>query len=276
MKILCGIITYNPSIQRLTENIEAVINQTDHVLIFDNGSMNSSQINECIKKYNNVSVSNSPYNSGIAHALNYVMYYAVSKDYDWVLSLDQDTVVYDNLIENYKKYVNIDRVGALTCNFKDRNTGALEFINSESFDDVLGCISSGFFLSVSAFMDTPGYDEKMFIDSVDFDICNALRRCNYKIIRIPYVGFLHELGNSRIVKLGKKEIKIWNHSSFRKYYIFRNAIYIARKYPEYYNIHREIVFRIKDLAKIIIFESGKISKINSAIKGFYDGFKMEI
>ena len=52
MKILCGIITYNPSIQRLTENIEAVINQTDHVLIFDNGSMNSSQINECIKKYN--------------------------------------------------------------------------------------------------------------------------------------------------------------------------------------------------------------------------------
>lgn len=276
MKILCGIITYNPNIKRLKENIGAVFNQVDYVLIFDNGSKNFRQINDCIIMYDNASAYENAANSGIAHALNYIMDYAVSNGYDWVLSLDQDTVIYDKLIHNYIKYLYIDKIGALTCNYIDRNTKELEFVLSEKPVEVLGGISSGLFMSVSAFTDTAGYDEKMFIDNVDYDICNALRLSGYRIVRIPYVGFLHELGNSRIIKIGRKKIKITNHSSFRRYYIFRNTIYIARKYPDYYNLHKEVVSRIKDLVIIIIFEDEKFSKVHSAIKGIYDGFNMEL
>lgn len=275
MKILCGIVTFNPNIDRLKENVDAVVNQVDHLLIFDNNSSNINELKE-FADYNNISLFCNQNNDGIAHALKYIMQYSIDNKYDWVLSLDQDTVVNNDLIENYKKYTNVENVGAVTCNYKDRNTDELEFKMSDTEVEIEGCITSGFFLKITAYQDTQGYDEDMFIDGVDFDICNALRRKKYKIIRIPFVGFLHELGNSRIFQFGNKKIKVWNHSSFRKYYIFRNAIYVARKYPEYYSIHKEIEFRFKDLLKIILFENNKIDKLKKSINGMYDGFKMEI
>lgn len=275
MKILCGIVTYNPNMERLKENVDAVVKQVDQLLIFDNNSSNISELKKFVDS-NNISLYSNQTNSGIAHALKYIMQYSIENKYDWVLSLDQDTVINNDLIENYKKYINVENVGAMTCNYKDRNTEELEFELSDTEAEIEGCITSGFFLKVTAYQETQGYDEKMFIDGVDFDICNALRRKKYKIIRIPFVGFLHELGNSRIFQFGNKKIKVWNHSSFRKYYIFRNAIYVARKYPEYYSLHKEMEFRIKDLLKIILFENNKIDKLNKSIKGMNDGFKMEI
>ena len=56
------------------------------------------------------------------------------------------------------------------------------------------CLTSGCFMRVSAHKDTAGYDVRMFIDCVDFDICYSLRAAGYKIVRIPYDGLIHEIG----------------------------------------------------------------------------------
>ena len=46
-KYLAGIVTFNPDIERLNENISAIINQVDKVVVVDNGSENADDI----KKY---------------------------------------------------------------------------------------------------------------------------------------------------------------------------------------------------------------------------------
>ena len=47
-KIYAGIVTFNPDIERLKENVCAICIQVPEVVIFDNGSSNFVDIQECI------------------------------------------------------------------------------------------------------------------------------------------------------------------------------------------------------------------------------------
>ena len=150
MKILAGIVTYNPDVARLKENLDAVLEQCKNIVIFDNGSKNNADIKNLINRYDaKINLIEKRENLGIAEALKSIMLYAIDNCYSWVLTLDQDSVVMQNLVEKYLKYVNMDTVGALTCNIIDRNFKIYENRNSEILD-VVYCITSGCFMSVEA------------------------------------------------------------------------------------------------------------------------------
>ena len=50
IKVLVGIITYNPNINRLIENVEAIIDQCNECVICDNGSGNITDIIDAFKE----------------------------------------------------------------------------------------------------------------------------------------------------------------------------------------------------------------------------------
>ncbi|MCI6468990.1 MAG: glycosyltransferase [Lachnospiraceae bacterium] len=277
LNILCGIVTYNPDIDLLQENINAIIKQVNLVYIFDNGSKNINDIEKLLENMENIIICRGEENYGVAYALKYLTDYASCEEYDWILTLDQDSVVKDGLIKEYLKYTQDEKIGGLTCLMVDRKTNELECIcNTKKEEEITGCITAGFFLKIEAYRMTSGYDVKLFIDSVDYDICNELRERGYKIIRIPFLGVIHELGDSKIVCFLGKKIVIYNHSGMRKYYIFRNSIYEAKKYKEFYSLRKEIYYRIKDIFKIWLWENRKMYKTIKAIQGIVDGLKMKV
>ena len=51
MRIYGGIITYQPDLFRLTENIKAIKNQVEKLVIIDNGSDNQDEMVSLCKKY---------------------------------------------------------------------------------------------------------------------------------------------------------------------------------------------------------------------------------
>lgn len=120
MKIIAGIVLFNPDIKRLIENVNAVSSQVDEIIFFDNNSINLNEIEAFVKR-KNYQLIKSNKNYGIAHALNELGKAAYYKKADWFLTLDQDTVINLHLIEEYKKYMNLPRIGQLCCIFKDRN-----------------------------------------------------------------------------------------------------------------------------------------------------------
>ena len=278
MKILGGIITYGPDIERLAENIMAVITQVDLLYIFDNGSQNIEAIENLIKSYGSGIVLHRNYeNAGVAYALRCMTEYADKNGFAWILTLDQDSVIKEGLVKEYLKYLAYPCVGGMTCMIKDRITGEWEDLcETSKTQEVAGCITSGFFLNIKAYSRTSGYDVRLFIDGVDYDICNALRRAGYKLIKIPFWGLVHELGNSRIIKIGSKKIVIYGHPAFRKYYISRNAVYLAKKYKDFYSLGIQIWYRVKDMGKILFFEKDKLHKIAKSCAGIADGLKMKI
>ena len=100
MDISAGIILFNPDMNRLKENINAVIVQCTHIYLVDNGSSNIDEVIELLKRYNQpqVSIIRNTVNQGIARALNQLTAAAQSDGFEWILTLDQDSIAPDNII----------------------------------------------------------------------------------------------------------------------------------------------------------------------------------
>ena len=272
MKVLALIVLYNPDMNRLNQNIEAVSLQVDEVVLVDNGSDNIDEVKNNIK--NSVTFIYNDKNVGIARALNEGFEYAIKNEYDWVLTLDQDSVTEKHLVEIYKKYLHLPDIGMLTCNFVDRNSDIiLEEEQQKEYYTVSRCITSASFCSVEAYIKSGGFDDYMFIDYVDHDYSAKMYKNNYKIYRINYDGLLHEIGHTKVYHfLGLRAVST-NHSAFRQYYMARNNIILAKKYPEYYKMTNRIVVELCRWIVIILFEKNKMKKLSRRFKGIKDGVK---
>ena len=84
------------------------------------------------------------------------------------------------------------------------------------------------------------------------------------------------MGRGRNVRFLWKKGYVYNHPPFRHYYIARNHIYEAKKYPGEYRIADEIRRELRSVSQIILFERDKKEKIAARLKGMKDGLHMSI
>lgn len=274
MDISTGIVLYNPDIERLRENINAIIVQCNYIYLVDNGSDNIVEINNLLEKYNKSTITLicNKKNKGIANALNQLTDAAMRDGFSWILTLDQDSISPRNIIEEFEKYIGDERIGMLCPVICDRNKDAI-IEAKNGYKEIDECITSGSLLNINAWNEIKGFDENMFIDGVDFDICYRLRKANYRILCIESVVLLHELGHIEYHHFLVWKVLVKNHSAFRKYYIARNIIYIAKKRKSIFLLLKGILQEIKLIGIVGLYEDDKINKINHICKGIFDGIK---
>lgn len=276
MRIAAGIVTYNPSIKLLEKNIQSIITQVNVVVICDNGSDNIEDIEKIASQYN-IIIIRLKQNCGIAYALNAINEWCVINGYKWLLTLDQDSEVKSGLVNKYIEHTNIKDVAMMSCEFMARDNfehGTNKLSDGEDYKLIEKCYTSGAFINTNIIKKVGGFDEYLFIDFVDFDMCITLLENNYKIIRLNYLGLIHEVGKTRNVKfLGKKE-QVYNHNAMRKYYMSRNGIIYARKHKQYFG-KKETTKRILSVFKrailVLFYEKNKIRNIKSGISGIIAG-----
>ena len=191
-RISGSLITFNPAIERLKKNIDAITPQVTNLIIVDNGSTNFDQILEICKWQDNIIIIANKTNTGIACALNQAFRKSISLGCDLTLTLDQDSVSPPNLIEILETYQG-DRVGIICPLIVDINRMHNE-VPVEGTTKLHRCISSGSLTSNYAWGFINGFDEEMFIDGVDFDFCDRLIKSGFEIIRVNYVKLIHEIG----------------------------------------------------------------------------------
>lgn len=75
---------------------------------------------------------------------------------------------------------------------------------------------------------------------------------------------VHELGECH-QKLGIKYIE---HNEIRKYYIWRNKLYMIKKYPFLKKRYIKSLFR--DLIKVLFFEKNTFKKCKFILRGIED------
>ena len=170
-KIGCGIVTYNPELVRLRENIRAIINQVQEVIIFDNGSHNLSDVKKLCQEIPQITLIHSKENVGIAKALNQIMKKFDEQHYSWVVTLDQDSVSPPNLVQKLRAFID-ETVGAVGPSIKDINNPNVLKFNDAEFIECNRIITSGCLTNVNAWKSINGFDELMFIDGVDFYFCD--------------------------------------------------------------------------------------------------------
>lgn len=270
--ICAGIVTYLPDIQRLWENIDAVSGQVDRVFVVDNGSQNVDDIRNLTEQYLNVELIRNVRNEGIAHALNQIIAKAERDHYGWALTLDQDSVCHKELVRNYLRYID-GSMGMLICDIVDRNYEMKRKIPTDFLEDVEKCITSGCLTNVKAVIHAGGFDEKLFIDMVDYDMCHSLRKLGYRIVNMHFEGLLHEVGKSKKYHISGFAFVVNNHSAQRKYTITRNSVYLIKKHGLNPILEYAVVFR--RIFTVLFFEDKKADKIRAILKGVWDGWKMQ-
>ncbi|GAA5410962.1 glycosyltransferase [Streptococcus uberis] len=272
--VMAGIVSFNPDIDRLILNIDAILSQVNKVVLVDNSSNNIREIESKLeKKYqNSIELIENPSNLGIGNALNKIFQIADNLSYDWVVTLDQDTVVPDRLVDTYFKYYDMKSVGQISSNILEKSTNKTIYKSNKTFTEVTRCITSGSMSNVSAWKLSGGYDEELFIDYVDYDFSMKISKNNYKIIRCNDITIEHELGDSVTKFLLFIPIRVPNYSPFRKFYISRNIIIYIRRYFSF----KILILESLRLLKVIIytmFENDKKNKYISILTGIKKGIK---
>lgn len=271
--IIASIVLYNPEIDRLKENIMSISKQVEKILLVDNGSKNVCDIMSLdVVKENCILIRNKE-NLGLAKALNQAMQYAEDNQYDWVLTLDQDSVCTKNLIEGLHKHLLKERIGIIAPKFIDRNFKRLSDIE-KGWKYVHRCITSASLTNVVVWRAIGGFNEKLFIDYVDFDYCARIIRNGYAIIVDSDVEMLHEIGNSRQIFLGNRSYVLYNHSPMRVYYIVRNTLFYCYAYPDVWDVKKEKRELQLRCVMIFLFERKRARKFIAMLKGWKESKKL--
>jgi rhamnosyltransferase len=138
-------------------------------------------------------------------------------------------------------------------------------VNEEqTYSEVKYLIQSCSVIRIDLFNIIGLFNEKLFIDSLDFDFCLRTLLADFKIIRCNNVIINHTIGSYKNI-LG---IKITIHNSLRNYYIARNHRFLTIKYFSdfpLFIVKKNILFLIH-IFKVVILENNR-EKIISLYKG---------
>lgn len=279
-KIAAVVIWYNPS-PELAVNISRYVDGVGRLFVVDNSLQPNTQCVDLLSQYSNIEYLWLGDNMGIAHALNVGAQIAYEQGYEWLLTMDQDSHFYPLYIEQMFDVLSAlpqaDQVGILAA--VPSCSASVEGAHNVNWKCVDVAFTSGNLVRIQAWNETNGWDEQMFIDSVDYDFDFKVQLAGYKIIQCNWVVFSHVLGNNvtKLKLFGREIIASTNHNYIRRYYITRNRLYLSRKYKNTFAtfIKREHWFYLKEAIRILLAEPDKYRKFRSMWHGYRD-YKKEV
>lgn len=200
-KVCALIITYNID-EKIIEVANSIVNQVELLVIVDNSSNPQTiKLLERLNKNPNIKVIFNDKNCGIAKALNQGINFVKENNYEWVLTLDHDSVCEKDMIKNMlsclNDYNDKDNIGILTPKIFEMHKQ--KFISKNSHKEckcikVKDCIQSGSLIKLKVFDKIGYFNEDLFIYHVDFDFCQRLLKSNYDIVQCNNVTLYHEEG----------------------------------------------------------------------------------
>lgn len=267
------IVTYNPSLNRLAENLDAVSGQIDCVFAFDNGSQDAEGVDRLLSGAGCV-YRIARENLGLAWALNETVSVAGEAGTKLAPLLDQDSVAGKGMVEALSGELFGDVVLA-SPQIVDRN-------KHEGFDPGMGTenvrrsITSGALVSLQAWRGVGGFDERLFVDWVDYEFCANLRSHGFRIVRVGSAALLHEMGRcehafSLALPFGRHAFYRTNHALSRQRDKARSRAIVKRKYG-WSKVGREerayiAAIALRDLA----LERGRLSILREFWRGGREG-----
>lgn len=273
MKIAATVILYNPN-KIVIQNISSYVNSVERLYILDNTEIPIIEITDSLKSFPNTIYLHDGENKGIAARLNQVSNLASNEGYDWLLTMDQDSSFGENTFINYlnclTSFEKKDKVSMFGTNHV-KEAGDVDICNAVNVNHL---ITSGSVLNLRLVNETGGFDEKLFIDEVDFEYCLRSVAKGFAIIQFVNIFLTHNLGQTsyhRSFKTTKLTSRVL-HSPVRIYYMTRNFLYVQSKYrgtfADEINFRRKILFnRIKNN---ILYNKERFKVINFVLKGFKD------
>ncbi|MHB1987439.1 MAG: glycosyltransferase [Acidimicrobiales bacterium] len=274
-------MTYQPNLDRLNSVIEAVAAQVQELVVVDNGSASLREIQAVLSTAPNARLVPLNRNMGIGTALNTGVEHLLDDDPDWILTLDQDTVVNDDAVATL-----LDQLAALEDELR-QSCGVLamsrpkppvrgyrrRWLDSslvirelDRFRELQRVIASGNLVRADIFS-VLHYNEEFFMDQVDTLFCADVRRLGLHVLEFRDPLMDHRLGITTVTRRGLRTYE----GGIRLYYISRNAFSLV--------LRRDLPLRIfindlLGLSIVYVSNNGLLSILTllwMVMTGVYDG-----
>ena len=178
---VCAVVVSHCPQGDLLERLRAIQTQVGRLVVVDNGSSELCRVQP--RELSNVHLILNPKNEGVARALNQGAEWAATQACRWILTLDQDTVVDQHMVDSlcavYQDIPDPFSVAIIGSNYTDAAIREpflpLNGNIKDSWLEVKTTITSGSLLPLSAFRQIGPFREELFIDFVDFEYCLRAR-----------------------------------------------------------------------------------------------------
>ena len=287
---VCAVITAYCPDDYFPERVNRIRVQVGLVIIVVDGGGRPNIVNMLKNLFRNdsgVVISALPDNRGIATALNVGMSIAKQREYSWVLTLDDDTIVkpdlVKNLIESWQLVTEqggkpIALIGMLRIDTHTGNADDDSGCKDKYFVEKRGIITSGTMMYLDTYDVVGPFREEFFIDSVDYDYCMRARAKGYRVIKICRIGMTHSLGRTKKCNIRWLKVQPTNHNAVRRYYMYRNSTILAQEHflrDPLYSL-AVFFFQLKTWFVVLFFENDKRMKLKFMFQGIVDGWRKRL
>ena len=216
-------------------------------------------------------------NRGVASALNQGIEHALLRGFCWVLTLDQDTQCYPDMVVmlcSVYEHCN-PKPAVVGSNYLDpRNRKPKVPVQGNGCLEQKTVITSGSLVNAKIALLIGGFLDDYFIDQVDHEFCLRLRARGYRVVISREPVMAHSVGRPGGVGVPLLGI-LPNHPPLRKYYIARNSVVTVAKYwrrePGW--CLRRSVRLILGLLLMTTLEQQRFAKARAFAAGFMDGVR---
>ena len=268
MKIYGVVVLYNPD-ENVLNNIFSYIDDIDKLYVIDNSEVYNNNLIQKLQNDLKVQYIDNKGNRGIAYALNLGAKLAIDDNIDWLLTMDQDSGFDKGSLEKMITWSIENQTETIGIISPMHSRGTQN--NYQRHLDLV-TMTSGNLLNLEIFQKIEGFDEKLFIDSVDTEYCLRLNLNGYYMKRFKEIVLKHNLGDTERKKFLFFTFSVTKHNATRRYYITRNRLYVRKRYEEYFHWYfkYDIKRTLKDIIKILLAEDDKILKLKMIIQGYMD------
>lgn len=256
-------------------NIELYSNYIEKVYVYDNSEYTDSEKLHRINSIKGVVLLSNGRNDGLPVAINIAAHKALESGFDWMFTFDQDSMASGEMIQTMIDFVDTTtKKSELAIVAPLISNGKLEFLSPVSeFSYYDRVIQSGALHNLQVWKNIGGYDEKLFIDQVDFEYCMHVLQRGYKIIRLNTAVLLHNIEDtaSEIKYIHGKKITTGKFNPLRRYYIVRNTLYCGKKYRTFFMPYYATTKREREICiQGIRYESKKRIHYKAVMLGYID------
>ena len=230
MNIAGVVILYHPDIEQLSDNIQTYLNGLKQLYVYDNSESKTPGLEEALLKLHpSIQYHYFNANEGIAKRLNQAIAQATLNQYDYLLTMDQDSSFKDGDFDKYKFSIQSSgdsNVAQFGVNCQPDFT-----LPKDEPEEVLTLITSGSVLNLSLTKHIGPFDEDLFIDFVDAEFSYRVIQNGYTNLMFSNIVLNHALGTlveGRGLGNFKKSMRII-HAPTRVFYIVRNGLYLLFK-----------------------------------------------
>lgn len=295
--VMAGMVLYNSDYNRLIECLKALDNQVQTTLIYDNSpkEMELKRQKYLITHFK-CEYEFSGKNLGMPEAMNKILEVADKKGFEWVLTMNADSIVPHDLVDKFSPHFERQNIGMICPQVIDHRRKYMTVDKGMQNRFIDMCITSGACTRVEAWKQVGQFDSWLFVDLLDNDISKRMILNKWKIYQVCSVVLDQEFGDIKAKskweeKFWLKVGKIFKNNNFAKFsykkivhanrvfYTCRNIVYLNKKFANYggigyeenYNCHTFFGFLICFAIPSILRADKKMEIIKAIKNGFAEG-----